>query len=243
MDAKQGVSGRTGKKYRQAAQLVEPLKKYLVKDGFELLSKIAYAKFDETVEVAFNLGVDPKHADQMVRGAVVLPHGTGKTARVAVLAKGEKAKEAEAAGADIVGAEDLIEKISAGWMEFDKMIATPDMMVAISKVGKILGPRGLMPNPKLGTVTFDVAKAVKEQKLGKVEYRTEKTGIIHVGIGKKSFGTQKLVENFSVICGTILRAKPPTSKGTYVRQVSISTTMSPGVLLDTADVMSSFSTA
>jgi len=243
MEAKRVISGRYGKKYRQAAQLVEPLKKYAVKDAFELLAKISYAKFDETVEVAFNLGVDPKHADQMVRGAVVLPHGTGKTARVAVLAKGDKAKEAEAAGADIVGAEDLIEKIAGGWMEFDKMIATPDMMVAISKVGKILGPRGLMPNPKLGTVTFDVAKAIKEQKLGKVEYRTEKTGIIHVGIGKKSFGTEKLTENFRAICGTVLRAKPPTSKGTYMRQISISTTMSPGLLLDTSDAINSVGTA
>jgi len=236
METKRVISGRHGKKYRQAAQMIEPLKKYSVKEAFELIGKVSFAKFDETVEVAFNLGVDPKHADQMVRGAVVLPNGTGKSSRIAVLAKGEKAKEAEAAGADIVGADDLIEKIAGGWMEFDKMIATPDMMVAISKVGKILGPRGLMPNPKLGTVTFDVSKAVKEQKLGKVEYRTEKTGIVHVGIGKKSFGAAKLMENFSILAGTILRAKPPTSKGTYLKQVAVSTTMSPGILVDAADV-------
>src|SRR3954471_23354399 len=188
--------GKHGKKYCTALEKVETNKKYTVNEAFDLLPQVAYAKFDETVDVAFSLGVDPKHSDQMVRGAIVLPNGTGKTARIAVLAKGDKAKEAEAAGADVVGSDDLIEKIQGGWLEFDKMIATPDMMVAVSKVGKILGPRGLMPNPKLGTVTFEVAKAIKEQKLGKVEYRTEKTGIIHVAIGKKSFGPQKLQENF-----------------------------------------------
>jgi large subunit ribosomal protein L1 len=203
------------------------------------LPEVAFAKFDETVDVAFKLGVDPKHADQMVRGALVLPHGIGKTVRVAVLAKGEKAKEAEAAGADVVGADDLIEKIAGGWMEFDKMIATPDMMIAVSKVGKILGPRGLMPNPKLGTVTFDVSKAVKEQKLGKMEYRTEKTGIIHVGIGKKSFGSQKLQDNFATLAAALIKAKPPTSKGVYLQNITISTTMSPGIALDASDVMSS----
>lgn len=229
-------SGRHGKKYSTALAKLEEGKRYALQEAFELLPQISFAKFDETVDAAFNLGVDPKHADQMVRGAVVLPHGLGKSARIAVLAKGDKAREAEAAGADIVGADDLIEKISGGWMEFDKMIATPDMMVAVSKVGKILGPRGLMPNPKLGTVTMDVAKAVKEQKLGKVEYRTEKTGIIHVPIGKKSFGAQKLRENFVALAHVIMRAKPPTSKGTYLKGVTISSTMSPGIVLDPADV-------
>ena len=198
---------------------------------------LAYAKFDESVDVAFRLGVDPKHADQMVRGALVLPHGIGKSPRVAVVAKGDKAKEASAAGADVVGADDLLEKISGGWMEFDRMIATPDMMVAISKVGKILGPRGLMPNPKLGTVTMDVGRAVKEQKLGKIEYRTEKSGIVHCMIGKKSFGAQKLRENFVTMAQTIMRSKPPTSKGQYLLRITLSTTMSPGVDLDHGDIL------
>lgn len=235
---KRAKKGSHGKKYSDAlAKLVEG-KRYPVGEGFDLLPQVAYAKFDETVDVAFNLGVDPKHADQMVRGAIVLPHGIGKTLRIAVLAKGDKAREAEAAGADIVGSDDLIEKISGGWLEFDKMIATPDMMVAVSKVGKILGPRGLMPNPKLGTVTFEVAKAVKDQKLGKVEYRTEKTGIIHVVIGKKSFGAPKLRENFLALTAVIVRAKPPTSKGVYLKKITLSTTMSPGILLDAADTLS-----
>lgn len=231
-------TGRMGKKYAEAAKRVEAGKRYLVSEAFELLPQVAYAKFDETVEVAYNLGVDPKHADQMVRGAVTLPHGIGKSLRIAVLAKGEKAREAEAAGADVVGSDDLIERIAGGWLEFDKMIATPDMMVAVSKVGKILGPRGLMPNPKLGTVTFDVSKAIKEQKLGKVEYRTEKSGIVHVGIGKKSFGPQKLKDNFLALTAVLVRAKPPTSKGTYLKQISVSTTMSPGILVDATDAAS-----
>jgi large subunit ribosomal protein L1 len=230
-------AGKQGKKYANALEKVEFGKRYTVSEAFALLPEVAYAKFDETVDVAFNLGVDPKHADQMVRGAVVLPHGIGKTVRVAVLAKGEKAKEATAAGADFVGAEDLIEKIAGGWFDFDKMVATPDMMVAVSKIGKILGPRGLMPNPKLGTVTFDVSKAVKEQKLGKVEYRTEKTGIIHVAIGKKSFGADKLKENFATLAGVIIKAKPPTSKGTYLKNVTLSATMSPGITIDPMDTM------
>ncbi len=236
---KKKVAGNHGKKYSNALEKVELNKRYTVQAGFELLPQIAFAKFDETVEVAFSLGVDPKHADQMVRGALVLPHGIGKTYRVAVLAKGEKAREAEAAGADIVGSDELIEKIQGGWLEFDKMIATPDMMVAVSKVGKILGPRGLMPNPKLGTVTFEVARAVKEQKLGKIEYRTEKTGIVQVMIGKKSFGAQKLVENFNVLANALYKAKPPTSKGVYLKNITISTTMSPGITLDSVDVMTS----
>ena len=227
--------GKHGKKYFAALDKIDVNKIYLTNEAFELLPQISYAKFDETVDVAFGLGVGPKHSDQMVRGAVVLPHGTGKTARIAVLAKGDKAREAEAAGANVVGSDDLIEKIQGGWLEFDKMIATPDMMVAVSKVGKILGPRGLMPNPKLGTVTFDVAKAVKEQKLGKVEYRTEKSGIVHVVLGKKSFGAQKLRENFNTLVSTLLKAKPPTSKGTYMRTVTLSTTMSPGIAIDPID--------
>lgn len=229
--------GKHGKKYLNAMKKVDVTKRYPITEAFSLLPELAFAKFDETVEIAFNLGVDPKHADQMVRGAVVLPHGIGKSVRVAVLAKGDKAREATAAGADHVGAEELIEKISGGWFDFDKMVATPDLMVAVSKIGKILGPRGLMPNPKLGTVTFDVTKAVKEQKLGKVEYRTEKSGIVHVPIGKKSFGPDKLRENFLTIASVILKAKPPTSKGTYVKNVTLSTTMSPGITLDPLDLL------
>jgi len=230
--------GGNSKKYAIAIAKVELGKNYSVKDGFNLLPEVAFAKFDESVDVVFNLGVDPKHADQMVRGALVLPHGTGKSARIAVLAKGDKAREAEAAGADTVGAEDLIEKITGGWLDFDKMIATPDMMVALSKVAKILGPRGLMPNPKLGTVTLDVTKAIREQKLGKVEYRTEKTGIVHTVIGKKSFGAAKLQENFLAIASAIIKAKPPTSKGTYLKSVVLSATMSPSIKLDVSDLQS-----
>lgn len=236
---KKRTVGNHGKKYSNALEKVDSNKRYTVNDAFALLPEVAYAKFDETVDVAFNLGVDPKHADQMVRGAVVLPHGIGKTVRVAVLAKGDKAKEAAAAGADHVGAEDLIEKIAGGWFDFDKMIATPDMMVAVSKIGKVLGPRGLMPNPKLGTVTFEVAKAIKEQKLGKVEYRTEKTGIIHVAIGKKSFGPEKLKANFSALAAVIVKAKPPTSKGTYLKNITLSSTMSPGISIDPLDTLAS----
>ena len=231
--------GKSGKKYSDAFAKIQEGKRYSIDEAFKLLPEVAFAKFDEAVDVAINLGVDPKHADQMVRGALVLPHGIGKTARIAVLAKGDKAREATEAGADFVGSDDLIEKIQGGWMDFDKMIATPDMMVAVSKIGKILGPRGLMPNPKLGTVTFDVTKAIKEQKLGKIEYRTEKTGIIHVIVGKKSFGSQKLKENFMTLVGAILKAKPPTSKGTYMKNITLSTTMSPGISMDTLEVMSS----
>lgn len=237
-DTKKKKIGRHGKKYSDAVAKIELGKRYTVDEAFKLIPEVAYAKFDEAVDVAFSLGVDPSHAEQMLRGALVLPHGIGKTARIAVLAKGEKAKEAEAAGADIVGSDDLIEKIQGGWMEFDKMIATPDMMVAITKIGKLLGPRGLMPNPKLGTVTFDVSKAVKEQKLGKVEYRTEKSGgIVHVIIGRKSFGPQKLKENFVTLATAIIKAKPPTSKGTYLKHISVSATMSPGISIDSTDAM------
>ncbi len=239
-DKKVARKGKQSKKYSAAQAKIEIGKMYSLDAGFKLLPDVAYAKFDETVDVAFSLGVDPKHADQMVRGALVLPHGTGKTLRVVVLAKGDKAREAETAGADRVGADDLIAKIQGGWLEFDKMIATPDMMVALSKVAKILGPRGLMPNPKLGTVTVDVVKAIKEQKLGKVEYRTEKTGIIHAVIGKKSFGSQKLRENYNALASAIMKAKPPTSKGQYLKTITLSTTMSPGISLDILETQAAF---
>jgi len=227
-----------GKLYAKAAQTLNKSKKYTVKEAFELLEKMPARKFDESVDIAFNLGVDPKHADQMVRGAIVLPNGIGKSARVLVIAKGDKAKEAEAAGADHVGSDDMVKKIQEGWMEFDKVIATPDMMAVVSRVARVLGPRGLMPNPKLGTVTPNVKQAVEDQKKGKMEYRTEKTGIIHAMIGKKSFGAKKLQENFVTLASVILRAKPPTSKGTYLQKITVSTTMGPGIQLDAADVAS-----
>ena len=235
---KDPITKKYGKRYAAAAAQVDPAKIYGLDQAFELLCKLSSAKFDETVDAAFSLGVDTKQGDQQVRGAVVLPHGTGKKLKIAVVAKGEKAKEAEAAGADIVGADDLIEKIQGGFLDFDKLIATPDMMVAISKVGKILGPRDLMPNPKLGTVTLDVAKAINEQRKGKVEYRAEKAGIVHVKVGKKSFGAQKLKENFLAVAGAVMRSKPPTSKGTYLKAITIASTMSPGIKLDVASAAS-----
>ena len=201
-----------------------------------LLLETSYAKFDEAVDLAIRLGVDPKKADQMVRGTVVLPNGTGKKVRVLVFAKGQKEKEALDAGADIAGAEDLIEKISKGWLEFDKAIATPDMMGVVSKLGKILGPRGLMPNPKVGTVTFDLEKAVKEIKAGKVEFKVEKAGVVHVPVGKVSFGFDRLSENIKTLLEVILRVKPPTSKGVYFRSIALSTTMGPGIKIDPVDV-------
>jgi len=227
---------KKGKKYLEKKALIDRLKRYTLDEGLELLDEISYANFDETVDVAFRLGVDPRHADQMVRGTVVLPHGTGKSIKVLVFAKGEKEKEAVEAGADFVGAEDLIEKIKGGWLEFDKAIATPDMMGAVSKIGRILGPRGMMPNPKVGTVTFDVGKAVKEMKSGRVEFRTEKTGIVHASIGKKSFGKDKLKENFLTLLDTLIRMKPASSKGAYLRGIALSTTMSPGVKIDPIQV-------
>jgi large subunit ribosomal protein L1 len=237
--SKSPIAKKHGKKYAAAFALVDQDKIYSLDEAFELVCKIAGAKFDETVDAAFVLGVDTKQGDQQVRGAVVLPHGTGKSLRIAVVAKGEKAKEAHAAGADIVGAEDLIERIQGGFLDFDKLIATPDMMVAISKVGKILGPRDLMPNPKLGTVTLNVTQAVNEQRKGKAEYRAEKAGIVHVKVGKKSFGAQKLKENFLAVTNAILRAKPPTSKGTYVQGITIAATMSPGITVEVSDATSS----
>jgi large subunit ribosomal protein L1 len=221
-----------GKKYLEAREKVDRTKRYELEEGVKLLTGTAFAKFDEGVDLSIRLGVDPKKADQMVRGTVVLPHGTGKKVKVLVFAKGPKEKEALDAGADFVGAEDMIEKISGGWLDFDKAIATPDMMGTVSKLGKILGPRGLMPNPKVGTVTFDVAKAIKEIKAGKVEFRVEKAGIVHVPVGKVSFGLDRLLENIRALFEVILRVKPPTSKGIYLRSITLSTTMGPGVKID-----------
>jgi large subunit ribosomal protein L1 len=225
-----------GKKFKAASAKVDRNKRYKLDDAFKLLKETATKKFDETVDAAINLGVDPKHADQVVRGAVVLPHGMGKAVKVAVFAKGDKAREAQEAGADIVGAEDLAEKIQGGFMDFDKVIAAPDMMGVVGRLGKVLGPRGLMPNPKVGTVTMDVAKAVKEQKAGKVEFRVEKAGIVHVPFGKASFDPQKLKDNFSVIMELIFKAKPQTAKGVYVKNVTVSCTMGPGIKVDLAEL-------
>lgn len=211
-------------------------KRFELEEGVKLLLETAYAKFDEGVDVAIRLGVDPKKPDQMVRGTVVLPNGTGKKVRVLAFAKGQKEKEALDAGADIVGAEELIEKISKGWLEFDKAIATPDIMGQVSKLGKILGPRGLMPNPKVGTVTFDLERAIKEIKAGKVEFKVEKAGVVHVPVGKVSFGLNRLLENIKTLLDVILRAKPPTSKGVYLRSIALSTTMGPGIKIDPSQI-------
>ena len=221
-----------GKKYLEARDKVDRNKRYELEDGVKLLLETTYTKFDEGVDLAVRLGVDPKKADQMVRGTVVLPHGTGKKVKVLVFAKGQKEKEAFDAGADVAGGEDLVEKISKGWLEFDKAVATPDMMGLVSKLGKILGPRGLMPNPKVGTVTFDLERAIKEIKAGKVEFKVEKAGIVHVPVGKVSFGFDRLLENIKTILEMILRAKPPTSKGIYLRSIGLSTTMGPGIKID-----------
>jgi large subunit ribosomal protein L1 len=225
-----------GKKYLEAKSKVNRDRRYEVEEGVKLLLETSHAKFDEGVDVAIRLGVDPKKSDQMVRGTAVLPHGTGKKVRVLVFAKGQKEKEALDAGADYAGAEELIEKISKGWLDFDKAIATPDIMGSVSKLGKILGPRGLMPNPKVGTVTFDLERAIKEIKAGKVEFKVEKAGIVHVPVGKVSFGFDRLLENVKTILDVILRAKPPTSKGIYFRSIALSTTMGPGIKIDPADV-------
>ncbi len=227
-----------GKKMNAAVEKVEAGKEYSLEDAIGKVKELAYAKFDETVDIAFNLGVDPRKSDQMVRGTVVLPHGTGKTLRVLVFAKGEKELEAKQAGADFVGADDLVEKITKGWLDFDKVVATPDIMGVVGKLGKVLGPRGLMPNPKLGTVTFDVAKAVKEIKAGKVEYKTEKAGVVHVPIGKVSFDAQKLLENARAIIDSVTKAKPSTSKGKYLKAISVSSTMGPGLRVEVATVSS-----
>ncbi len=229
---------KRGKNYKKNAENIDRLKRYGFEEAVQLTLDCAYPKFDETVDVAVRLGVDPRHADQMVRGTVVLPHGVGKVVRVMVFAKGEKEKEATDAGADYVGSDEYIAKIQDGWMEFDKAIATPDMMSSVSKLGRILGPRGMMPNAKLGTVTFDVAKAVSEIKAGKIDFRVEKAGIVHAPMGKVSFGLNNLVENISAFMDTILRLKPPASKGTYLRSIAISTTMGPGIKIDPAYVKS-----
>ncbi len=226
---------RVGKKYTKSKATVEP-KRYPLEEAVALLKKVSYAKFDETVEVAMKLGVDPKHADQMVRGTVVLPNGLGKSKKVAVIASGDKVKDARDAGADEVGSEELVERIAGGWMDFDAVVATPDMMRSVGKLGKILGPRGLMPNPKTGTVTFEVAKAVREIKAGKVEFRVDKTGIVHAPCGKIRFEEKNLYENAKALIDAVLRAKPPSSKGKYVRSISISSTMSPGIWVDEASV-------
>ena len=221
-----------GKKYRAAAGKVEQ-RSYQLDEALGLLKQIAFAKFNETVELSMLLGVDPKHADQMVRGTTLLPHGTGQTKRVLVIAQGDKQKEAQDAGADFVGGDDMVEKIQGGWIDFDAVIATPDMMRSVGKLGKVLGPRGLMPNPKTGTVTFDVAKALQEIKAGKVEFRVDKTSIIHVPVGKIAFTADQLRDNATAIINAVRKAKPPAAKGKYVRSIYISSTMSPSVQIDT----------
>src|SRR5690554_2240444 len=225
---------KKGKKYIDAVKSYDREKVYEVTKAVALVKKMASAKFDETVELAARLGVDPKKADQQIRGAVVLPNGTGKTQKVLVFAKGEKAKEAEAAGADYVGEQDYINKINQGWFDFDVIVATPDMMAEVGKLGRVLGPKGLMPNPKTGTVTFEVEKAVKEIKAGKVEYRVDKAGNVHTPIGKVSFETNQLVENFETIMDTLVKAKPSAAKGTYLRNISVSSTMGPGIKINPA---------
>ncbi len=222
-----------GKKYQESAKLIEADKIYEAEEAIALIQKMPSVKFDATLEVSVKLGVDPKHADQQVRGAVVLPNGTGKTKRVLVFAKGEKAKEAEQAGADFVGAEDMVEKIQGGWTDFDVAVATPDMMGTVGRLGKILGPKGLMPNPKVGTVTMDVTRALNEIKAGKIEYRTDKAGNIHAPLGRMSFETEKLLQNYFTLIETLVKAKPSAAKGTYVRNITMSSTMSPGVPVNT----------
>jgi large subunit ribosomal protein L1 len=223
---------KRGKKYRDAAQRVDRLKRYSFQEAIELAIETSYEKFDSPIEVAVRLGVDPRHADQMVRGTVSLPHGVGKSVRVAVFAQGEKEKEAQEAGADVVGSEDLAQKIQGGWLDFDKAVATPDMMGIVGRLGRILGPRGMMPNAKLGTVTFDVAKTVRELKAGRIDFKVDKAGILHTTIGKASFGVEKLLTNGAYLLDTIIRLKPSASKGTYVRSVAISTAMGPGIKVD-----------
>ena len=227
---------KRGKKYTESLKKIDATKRHALAEAVQVALESSFAKFDETVDVAVRLGVDPRHADQMVRGTVVLPNGLGKDVKVLVFAKGEKEKEALEAGADFAGNDDLVERIKEGWTGFDKAVATPDMMGTVGKIGKILGPRGLMPNAKTGTVTFDVAKAVSELKAGKIDFRVEKAGIVHVPVGKVSFGVEKLVQNVSAFLETIVRIKPSTSKGTYLKGLAISTTMGPGVKVDTASL-------
>jgi len=231
---------KIAKKFAASSALVDRNKRYPVAEGFQLLKKTVDAratKFDQTVDVAINLGVDPKHADQMVRGAVVLPHGTGAVVRVAVFAKGEKATEAEGAGADVVGGDELAKRIEGGFLDFDTVIATPDMMGVVGRLGKVLGPRGLMPNPKVGTVTADVTKAIRDSKGGKVDFRAEKAGIIHAKLGKASFTPEKLQDNFNTLLDLVMKLKPATAKGVYLQGIAISTTMGPGVKIDTNEIL------
>jgi large subunit ribosomal protein L1 len=226
------MAKKKGKKYRAALEKIEPHKKHSLPEGIAKVKEIASAGFDETVELTMWLGVDPRKADQLVRGTLVLPNGLGKSKKIAVIAQGDKAKEAEDAGADFVGGDDIVEKIKGGWLEFDALITTPDMMGKVGQLGRVLGPRGLMPNPKTGTVTMDVARAVEETKAGKVEYRVDKTGVIHSPVGKVSFDEDKLLENTRALIDAVVKAKPQTSKGRYVKKVSLAATMSPGVLID-----------
>lgn len=226
----------SGKSYRDALAKVDRNQRYLLEDSLRIAKETARAKFDETVELAIRLGVDPRQADQNIRGTVTLPHGMGKAVRVLAFAKGDKEKEAQDAGADFVGSDDLIKKISEGWLEFDKAVATPDMMAAVGRIGKVLGPRGLMPNPKTGTVSMDIGKAVKEIKAGKLEYRVDKAGIVHVPVGKASFGPDQLIENARAVLMSVLRAKPASAKGNYVKGVTVTTTMGPGIKIDLTQI-------
>jgi large subunit ribosomal protein L1 len=228
------------KREKAASATYDREKEYPVEEALGVLNQLPKAKFDETVDLSMRLGVDPKHADQMVRGAIVLPHGIGKAVRVAVFAKGDKEREAREAGADVVGAEDLVERIQGGWLEFDSAVATPDLMGQVGRLGKVLGPRGLMPNPKLGTVTFDVGRAVREVKAGKVEFRVDKAGNVHVPIGKRSFAQQNLVDNALALLEAVVRAKPSASKGTYLRSITLSSTMSPGIKVDAQRIAAQF---
>jgi large subunit ribosomal protein L1 len=244
LSAKGGVSRNfssedkvmSGKNYRDALAKVDRNQRYLLEDSLRIAKETARAKFDETVELAIRLGVDPRQADQNIRGTVTLPHGMGKAVRVLAFAKGDKEKEAQDAGADFVGSDELIKKISDGWLDFDKAVATPDMMAAVGRIGKVLGPRGLMPNPKTGTVSMDIGKAVKEIKAGKLEYRVDKAGIVHVPVGKASFGPDQLIENARAVLMSILRAKPASAKGNYVKGVTVTTTMGPGIKIDLAQI-------
>ena len=232
-----------GKKYREAAKQIDPEKRYTLDEALKIVAANKVAKFDETVELVINLGVDPKHSDQMVRGTVVLPNGLGKSKRVLVLASGDKVREAQEAGADFVGGEDMVQKIQEGWTDFEAVIATPDMMRSAGRLGKVLGPRGLMPNPKTGTVTFEVANAVKEIKAGKVEFRVDKTGIIHSPIGKMSFDGPKLAENAQALLGAVVKAKPAAAKGRYVKKITLTSTMGPGIPIDLAEAETAMATA
>ena len=228
---------KLAKKRAEVNAIVDQTRKYTVDEAVTLVKKAKYAKFDETIDIAVRLGVNPKHADQMVRGALVLPHGTGQTVRVLVFAKGDKEREAREAGADFAGSDDMVAKVAEGFLDYDRVIATPDMMGAVGKLGRVLGPRGLMPNPKVGTVTFDIANAVKEAKGGKIEYRVEKAGIVHARIGKSSFTEKALAENASALMGALVRQRPSTAKGTYLRSITISSTMGPGIKVDPAEFM------